>query len=352
MNGSQLQAEIKLYLINLIQGIDQGFKVAGINLQIVSESDLERFVCVKTEGDDTLLKILGYNRATVDDHPTKRVLIGIMQFQPDYVLRNQQKCLAVLDLKKPEEDLNNKKWASQVLTYCQQIEAPFGLLFNGRSLRVFINTECRQLSRYEPRFSIEPVASGEFDKLDQMANLLSKFSFESLEANPMALARKLANAEISIREGQERRKAIYGVLAKSLAASPVGDIREILSALATVTTMWTAVEPKPTDAELIEVWESRSVVPDSRQGTGESTRANPALRAKIAEICSVKGWEVVKQAHIKGLNCRLDGVEEKGFRLVPAGRGVPDGLCVQGKDIPGAKRILQELDRLLTGRTV
>ena len=147
MSESRLHTEIKTYLTNLIQGIERGFKVAGVNHQIVNEIDLERFVGVETEGDDTLLKTLGYTRATVDDHPTRNVLIGRMQFRPDYVLRNQQKDLAVLDLKRPDEDLNSKLWAFQVLTYCQQLEVPFGLLFNGRSLRVFINTKCKQLSR-------------------------------------------------------------------------------------------------------------------------------------------------------------------------------------------------------------
>ena len=181
-----------------------------------------------------------------------------------------------------------------------------------------------------------------------MADLVSKFSYASLAVNPMALARRLATAEISIRAGEERRKAIHDVLTKSLTASPVGDIGEILSALSTVPTMWTAVEPKPTEAELAAAWESRSSAHASRQPTGNSARANPALRAKIAEVCSVKGWEVVNRAHIKGLRVRFDGVEEQGFHLVPVGPGVPAGLCVQDRDTPGAKRVLQELDKLLT----
>jgi len=98
MNDSRLQAELKTYLANLTQGMDQGHRVVGINHQISSENDLDRYVRVSKGDDDTLLKILGYNTDTVNDHPTERVLIGTTQFQPDYVLRNGQKCLAVLDL--------------------------------------------------------------------------------------------------------------------------------------------------------------------------------------------------------------------------------------------------------------
>ena len=226
------------------------------------------------------------------------------------------------------------------------------MLFNGRSLRVFINTQYRPLSRYKVKFAEAPVASAEYDKLDEMVDLLSKFSFESLGANPLALARRLANAEIRRREREGRGQAIYSVLEKSLTASPVGDIRAILSALAAVTSMWAAVEPKPTDAELFAVWEAQSAAHIPPRRLGKPLRTNPALRAKIAEICFLKGWEVVEKANIAGMNCRFDGAEEKGFRLVTPGRGVPDGLCVQGRDTSGAKRILEELDRLLTGRAV
>ena len=237
-------------------GVEKGHKVAGVTLQIVSESDLERFVRVGVEGDATLLNILGYSGTNVDDHPIRRVLIGTTQFAPDYVLRHQQKNLAVLDLKKPEEDLNNKNWVGQVLSYCQQIKppAPLGLLFNGYALRVYINTHDRQLSKYHEWFSEEPVATAEHSDFEGMAGLLSKFYFKSLQANPIALTKKLANIEIGKRKPVMRQKQIRSILAKSLTTSPPGDIHEVLSALATVNSLWRDIDPPDTtEAELVSV---------------------------------------------------------------------------------------------------
>jgi hypothetical protein len=266
-------------------------------------------------------------------------------------LRIQHKAVVVLELKHPTENLDDKLWAGQVLTYCRDIDAPFGLLFNGHSLRVYINTFVKQLSRHQARFREEPVASAEYSDVEQMANLLSKFSLAALQTSPIALANRLANAENRVRAGKERQNAIHGILMKCLAVSPPGDIDEILSALSTLNSLWTAVEPNPTKAELVTAWEARSAILRPQQRTGALKGANPTLRAKIAEVCASRGWDVVEQANIRGLNCHLDGVEDHGFQRVPQGPGVPAGLCVQGKDTAGAKRIVAELEKLLTVRS-
>ena len=346
LDDSNLKKQLKGYLENLILGIEKGHKVAGVSLQTVSESDLEKFVRVGIEGDATLLRILGYNETDIDDHPVKRVLVGTTQFAPDYILRRQQKRLAVLDLKKPEEDLDNKKWAWQVLSYCQQMDAPIGLLFNGFSLRVFINTHDKQLSKYQNLFSEEPVATAEHTNLARMTELLSKFAVESLQSNPIALAKNLAGKQAVIIHGGKRQEEIRSILKKFLASSPSVDINGILSALTTVDSLWAELDPKPTEAELVAAWNTSSQATLQPPETNGKMSINPALRAKIVEVCALKGWEVIEKAQIKGLNYRLDGNEDKGFRPVSHGPNVPTGLCVQGKNTADAKKVIEELEKL------
>lgn len=347
MNDSNLKKRLKSFLENLIVGIEEGHKVAGVTLQTASEGDLEKFVRIGAEDDATLLRILGYNEADIDDHPVKRVLVGTTQFAPDYILRRQQKRLAVLDLKKPEEDLDNKKWAWQVLSYCQQVGAPLGLLFNGFSLRVFINTQDKKLAKYQELFSDEPVATAEHTNLTQMAELLSKFSAKALQTNPTRLAGSLANRQAKTIRGRKRKEKIRGILMKFLASSPPGDTNEVLSALATVDSLWTELDPKPTEAELIAAWSSAPTPAPSTSGSNKRRGINPALRDKIVEICALRSWEVIERAQIRGLNYRLDGVEEKGYRSVPQGPNVPAGLCVQGKSTADAERVIRELEKLI-----
>lgn len=351
LDDVNLKKQLKSYLENLVLGIEQGHKVAGVTLQTVSESDLEKFVRVGLEGDTTLLRILGYNETNVDDHPVKRVLVGTTQYSPDYIMRRQQKHLAVLDLKRPEEDLNNKLWAWQVLSYCEQIDAPIGILFNGYALRVFINTHDKQLARHKNRFSDEPVATaehinGEHSNWISMIKLLSRFSAEALQANPIGLAKKLANERIIEIGKRDRQKEIRSILTNNLASSPPGNINDVLSALATVDTLWENIALKPTVTDLIAAWNSKPLSTATLAAKSARTGINAALREKIVEVCGLKGWEAIQNANIKGLNCRLDGVEEKGYRLVPQGPNVPPGLCVQGKDTPGAKRVIEQLDKV------
>ena len=135
------------------------------NQKIQSEADLDALFRVKTqqqlnlleiigisssEENATLLEILGYNSENVEDHPVKVAIIGRMNYVPDYVLNYHPKLpLAVIDLKAPEVNLDIQRSVGQIISYCREIKAPLGLLFNGRSVRVYINTEVKGLTKFK-----------------------------------------------------------------------------------------------------------------------------------------------------------------------------------------------------------
>lgn len=348
MNSPNSKQQMTNYLKQLVVGIETGHKVAGVTFQMVSESDLERFVRVGSAGDDTLLRTLGYDTTTVDDHSGQIVQMGTKQYVPDYVLHYQKQRLAVLELKRPDAKLDNKDWTWEVLSYCQQLGAPLGLLFNGSALRVFINTQHRQLSKhiYKDLFSDEPVATADCSDIVKMVDLLCKFSAEALQANAVKLARELANKRIKGIGGEKRKTVIRAILAQALVSSPAGDIDQILEALATVSSLWTELDPKPDGNELAKAWQSMPAPSNPQPAVGSRKGINPALRAKVAEVCGRKGWNVVANANIEGLRYRLDGNKLNGYHSVTQGPGVPDGLCVQGVSTPVAESIMVELKKL------
>ena len=259
-----LKRQLKSYLRNLVAGIDKGHKVVGVTLKTESESDLEKFVRVGQKRDATLLRLLGYDERTANDHPVKKTVIGHTQYAPDYVLDQGQNPLAILELKGPDEKLDN--WTGQVLSYCKEIKAPLGLLFNGRSLRVFINTQHEQLLEHDDLFGKQPVAEVGYENLQDMVNLFSKFSAESLKTNSLSVAKDLA-------EKRARWLIILEILSKNLSPAASDDT---VAHLAQAPHLWNEINPAPTRTELISVWRGRK--PTKNGGIGP---VNPRMREKI-----------------------------------------------------------------------
>jgi hypothetical protein len=343
-----LHQELEKFLSRLLEVIDQ---------QPIQERDLEEIVGVRTPkqlavgsivGDGssskpTLLELLGYGVADVADHP-KLTIIGRVTYEPDYLLQPQGRPLAVLDLKAPEVSLDKDKAASQICTYCHRVKAPLGLLFNGRELRVFINTEYKGLTRYS-EFAEQPVAVVDRHDLSAMAALLARFSKSALAPNPAKLASTLATKRRGEESDRQRQMLIRQKLKEILADPP----QELLAALPSLETVWDDFDPKPSQSELLGAWRLDQTTHNRPVATPGRTGANPELRRVVAQVCAARGWEAITQAHISGLRYRLDGVEAQGYRLVPQGPGVPPGLCVQGKDTAGARRIVADLENLLRG---
>ena len=140
---------------------------------ITSESHLETFVQVesqaqielqlgrgfeKTPANATLLELLNYRYEDVENHPIRRVIIGRVKYAPDYILRRKNRPCAIVDLKAPGVNIDHPTWKAQIYNYCRDEGLPIGVLFNGVSLRVFINPHYRGLTKYGETFKGEPVA--------------------------------------------------------------------------------------------------------------------------------------------------------------------------------------------------
>ena len=229
---------------------------------IQSEAQLESFVQVesqtdielqlgrgyeKTPASATLLEILGYEYEDVQNHPTKRVIIGQVKYAPDYILHRKHSPFAILDLKTPATNIDNPSWKAQIYNYCRDENLPIGILFNGRKLRVFINTNYRGLTKYGDIFKGEPIASAEHNEPKQMLDLLLKLSATSLENSSLAVARELANKRKKEIGTVAWRRNIEDCL-KSILADPPAEMMEALASL----NLWG--EQKPSGEVLDAIW--------------------------------------------------------------------------------------------------
>jgi len=237
----------------------------GIECQeIQSESDVEQMVRVETEQqlalwkrrrmiraeNSTLLEILGYSATNVDDHPLKKVVVGQIRYAPDYILRSQQKMLAIVELKAPDQNLDRERWIGQINSYCKELKVPIGLLFNGTDLRVFINTAIKPLEKYKDLFDCQPVASAGAHQRKQMIDILLKLTALSLEDNPVSVASGFARKRRTEFDDRDRQKKIQNTLNDAL----MNPSDEVFADLAALDGIWGNVDTKPSEQELKSAW--------------------------------------------------------------------------------------------------
>lgn len=260
----------------------------GIECQeIQSEADIEQMFRVETdqqialwkrrgieksEKNSTLLEILGYGNADIDDHPVKKNVVGQISYAPDYILKRQQKMLAIVDLKAPDQDLDRERWIGQISSYCRELKVPIGLLFNGTDLRVFINTEIKGLTKHKELFYNQPVASAGTHEMKQMVEILLKLSASSLEENPIMAASGFANKRRAEFRDRDRQKRIQHLLQAAL----TNPSSEIFSALAGLDSIWGNNEAKPSEQELASAW--TAIQASKAQNKVKLHRAIPPIR--------------------------------------------------------------------------
>ena len=357
--------------------------VEGIEKQyITKEADLEQFVRVvpiavrgmqELQGGEikpTLLEILGYTDLTCDDHPIITfVMAGRkgVKIIPDYVVKSaEQKDLATWELKAPTEDVDSKEPIEQLMSYCSEPkrQTPIGILFNGRKLRVFINSEYPGLGKYKriseaptPLFNFKrsPVLSLELDDPEPsdkvpykliVDNLLS-LSCSSLSDGAVSCARKLAEKKLGIvRDGERDRKIVEGL--QEALASPTD---EMIKAIAGSIHSWKDFETPPSLDDAVRAWQKRKDnVRRSQTIEGVESQAkqsiNGIVRQKVAQICSdsSKGYDFLVRANIKGLRFRNEG--GNGYHPVPQAAGVPGNLFVGGLSTEDAKKVIYRLEAL------
>lgn len=346
-------SDTKRQLLEFLQRVSSGIE----NQAIQKEAHLEQLVRIqttdqialweiqglqKTESSATLLEILGYSGNDVEDHPKKKTVVGQISFAPDYVLKAGQKDLAVLDLKAPEETLDKEKWFGQIHSYYDQIKAPIGILFNGHSVRVYINVGLKGLANFREIFANQPVAMADFKKPKEMVELLLKLEAANLKADAVAVARKLAASEKRRIEDTHRQEKIRKCITEAL-LNPSDDV---IAALLMVDGLWQDFDPVPTETQLLTAWSNRKE-PSLTVAAVKSTAklgVNVVLRQKVADVCASKGWDYLMSHPIKGLS--YHNAKEKGYQPVPARTGVPVDLHVRGVSAETAERIIQQLDKL------
>ena len=348
MDDVTTKQEIKRYLESLIIGIQRGHEVAGVTIKVQTEAELAVRVGLKAQGA-TLLRILGYADNTVCDQVS--VDMGSAPKFPDYVL-GYPKGLIDLELKKPDENIDDLKWARQVLSYCIFKEIPLGVLFNGIALRVFINVRLfannrdKNSPKYKLYFSEQPVARADASNISSMVDLFYALSSEQIDGTAIAFGRRLAKKRIAEIEGGEHQRRLCERLTFILSTNPPY-IDEVLKSLSLSPELWTDFERQPDPEELRRAWNSRQLLINKK----EHKIGLREVREKIVEVCEANGWSAIEKAKIKGLNYRLDGVLVKGYSPVTKGAdvnsAVPTGLRIQRMNSSTARLIVDSLNLLL-----
>lgn len=266
MNGGTPSIDTRKRLFEFTGNLSKAIN----NLTVQTEADLEKFVqveskaqldlrealgYVKTEMNSTLLEILGYRYEDVDDHLTKKVIVGQIRYSPDYILKIKQKPFAIIDLKSPDTNIDHDRWIGQIHCYCRDESAPIGILFNGRSLRVFINTELKGLTRFHEHFNGQPIAVADEHEVKQVVEILLRFAYGSVEVNPISIARSFADKRLKEINNRRWQDTVAERINRIL-DEPSNDV---LSAIAGVENAWTGIDPKPSGADVEKIWKERPI---------------------------------------------------------------------------------------------
>ena len=353
----------KKQVVDLLSRVEEGISEALIK----SEKDLEGFVHVtptavrrtadlKGSGlNATLLELLGYTLESCNNHPFLLTMAGHTRYSPDYVLNSGQKVLAILDLKAPGISLDDREGIEQVQSYCARGDkaSPIGVLFNGRSIRIFVNPDYPGFTRYkklsideDPKKRINfyetPVEAADND-VNAVAAVLLKISVMSLSDDSASVARKMANAKIQTIEKGKWAHEVSDRLRAAL--SEPSD--EVIRAVASIDSLWVGMEKGPEPADAVIAWNRRKEVPITVASVKATAKQsiNGLLRQTVAEACATRGWADVESRRVRGLRHR--GVGGNGYHLVPQGEGVPKDLYVAGVATADADLIISQLKHII-----
>ena len=164
--------------------------------------------------------------------------------------------LAIIDLESTWAEFRPPRWMGQVLSYCQQLNAPLGMLFDGTEARVFLNTSMKGLSKHKNLFDAQPIASVGSHEKRRLVELFMKFSKSNLALNPIAVANDLASKRRLELRNRERHKLIQSQLLSMLSVPTP----QVFAALAAVENAWTSIVPKPSVLELSKAWAASHTV--------------------------------------------------------------------------------------------
>ncbi len=281
-------------------------------------------------------------------------IVGHTKYSPDYVLGTSQKVWAVLDLKAPGISLDDQEAVGQVQSYCARGEktSPLGVLFNGRSVRVFINPEYQGFAKYKKRsHDLDPAKQINFyeapvdaadDDTSAIAQVLLKIAEVTLQENPASSARRMADAKVkNIKQGIWLRE-----VRDRLRAALNDPSDEVVRAVASVDSIWVGMEKEPEPADAVIAWHRRKETPITVASVKATAKQsiNGLLRQRVAEACKAKGWDYVQSRQIKGFRHRSVG--GNGYYLVPQRDAVPLDLYVAGVPTADAELIISQLEQI------
>lgn len=317
---------------------------------ITAENQLDAFVWSKVQPvapeGGSLLEILGYGVSDVSYQEKIPRGPGGYFWQPDFILRRNNKPVAIIEDKAPREELG--KHTEQMLEYFRKVPAPIGMLFNGDTARLLVNTTLAELVDLRDGLECEWVAEAEMSDRGSMIELIERMSVSSLASDALGVARRLAENRL-----RDKRQEDIASRLQAIMEEPDDGI---LDAIIRTDSALSALNA--TLVELRDAWVDKSVLVPPPPPTTPGPRLggiNPTLRYKIAQLCRSFGWaktsELLATSNIRRLNIREDGKEIKGYKRVGTFQEVPDGLCVQGVDGAAGEAIIEELDKLLAGST-
>ncbi|MDE2125376.1 MAG: type I restriction enzyme HsdR N-terminal domain-containing protein [Armatimonadetes bacterium] len=338
--GSELVGDLVKWLTEIRNVITNGHVVAGAHQYLTLESELAKCVSLRS-GEPTLLGLLGYDVATVVEQvPIKTFTVT---GRADYGLcptAGAKEFAAIVELKAPGEELGQH--AGQLLRYCDGVEAPLGLLFNGTRAQLWVNTKHTKLSRYKAVCGSPVLEADLSGGALGVAKALATLARETLEDDPVATARKLAQAAQRrgprLQRAREIEERVNAVLNPKLST----ELRkELIPVLAGVKPLWQDLKGgSPSVKELGNV-RFRPVEPSE-----EKVSKNSLVRAKVAEACESCGYDAVRNARIGSLRMSTE-TAGRGYYPVPSARNVPANLAVGGVSAANADKIIVALDELI-----
>lgn len=372
---------LKQQLQEWMKQIEAAIVLGALN----SEKDLEEYVRVHSQQErdivaqrfqgtipPSLFEILGYQADTCEDHPLLTpVFVGTNKNKPcpDYILREyDKKDMATWDLKAVTEPLNNKDFAGQIQSYCSHPDrpTPLGILFNGFSLRVFINPDYSKLARYQLAmlkkkhgenwsldFKTDPVIAVDKDDQDsnkQLIDSLILLSFSALSSKAVTLAVQLANSAVKKELDKAEKRRIVACIHSAL-ADPSD---EIIRVVAEAIPQWEGFDSPPSSERALRAWKQREIlvtksktlVASINTSNTNAVSINSIVRQEVARICADvnKGWDCLTKASIKGLRFRYEA--GNGYHPVPQTEGVPLNLHIGGLSTEDAKKVIKQLEAL------
>ncbi len=258
-----------------------------------SVNDDERFYELKVL---QAVEKLGWSHFKKEIGKQHKVQIGNNKFiKPDLVIFGQNnKALAVIEIKRPAEDIEKDSTIGQLRSYMRQMKAAFGLLI-GNKIHVYYdgnrNTYNEPISVLKVSIQEEQKAGERFVEMFSKANFLEG-KHDSYVADAINKIKKNKNVAILIREliSKDTQEGIYDFISGKFAEFGEEVIKEALSQ---VTIEVKRQEPTRTGTEGKRKTPPRSTNPNTR--IADNIRTMPQGEIHIYRVRNAEARMIVSK---------------------------------------------------------